>query len=238
MSRWKAFTIHLVISALIALVFLLICRFYWFQGPLFNVTGGPGLLAILIPVDVILGPILTLLVFKAGKPTLKMDLSLIALVQLAALVYGAIIMVQARPLYVVLYHEELRVIRPLDLAEMPWQKAVLEPTRYVRVSSGIGALADIEEQMAEYTHVTPPHLNPENYQPLEAHQAELRAALKETLPPTLKAFEDRFKALIKELPEVEEGYGVIPVVARGQRHLGVFDRASLELVEVIPAKSS
>lgn len=237
MSRWRAFAIHLLISALIALVFLLICRFFWFRGPLFDVTGGVGLLSILVPVDVILGPILTLLVFKAGKPTLKMDLSLIALVQFAALVYGAIIMVQARPLYAVLYHEELRVIRPLDLAEMPWQKAMLEPTRYVRVSSEIGALADIEEQMAEYTHVTPPHLNPENYQPLDEHQEELKAALRSTLPSSLKVFDGRYRELLSKLPEAPESYGVLPVVARGERHVGVFDRVSLELVDVIPARS-
>lgn len=237
MSRWRAFTIHLVISALVALVFMLICRFYWFRGPLFDVTGGTGLLSILVPVDVILGPLLTLLVFKAGKPTLKMDLTLIALVQFAALVYGAVIMIQARPLYVVLYHEELRVIRPLDLAEMPWRDAVLESTQYVRVSSEIGALADIEEQVADYTRVTPPHLSPENYQPLEAHRLELKAALKSTLPSSLKAFESRYQELSNELPESSEGYGVIPVVARGERHVGVFDLTSLELVNVIPAKS-
>ncbi|QGX39013.1 hypothetical protein [Permianibacter aggregans] len=237
MSRWKAFTIHLLISALIALVFLIVCRFYWFQGPLFHVTGGAGLLSILVPVDVILGPLLTLLVFKSGKPTLKMDLTVIGLIQCAALIYGAIIMIQARPLYVVLYHEELRVVRPLDLVEVPWKRAVVSPTQYVRVSSDIGALADIEEQVSAYTGATPPHLNPDNYQPLEVHESEFKDALSYTSTAKLKAFDDRYVALLDSLPSAPVGYGVIPMIARGARHLGVFDRETLELVEVLQAEN-
>ena len=235
MSRWKAFAIHLAISAFVALVFLLVCRFYWFDGPLFAVMGGLGLLSILIPVDVILGPVLTLLVFKAGKPKLKLDLSLIAFIQLAALIYGAVIMVQARPLYVVLYHEELRVVRPMDLAKMPWMDSVLSPTRFVRVSGDIGALADIEEQMAELTGGVPPHLKPENYQPIEAHKEELRASLTTSLPTVLKGFQRRLDNLLERLPSSPKGYGAIPIKARGGMHVAVFERESLELVTILSA---
>ena len=43
---------------------------------------------IIAGVDLVLGPALTLIVYKVGKPSLKFDMSMIALLQLCALAYG------------------------------------------------------------------------------------------------------------------------------------------------------
>ena len=48
-----------------------------------------------------LGPLLTLIAFKSGKPSLKFDLSCIVLLQLGALLYGGMIIDQQRPAFVV-----------------------------------------------------------------------------------------------------------------------------------------
>jgi hypothetical protein len=44
--------------------------------------------------DLALGPLLTLIVFEPGKPSLKFDLSCIVLLQLGALLYGGTIINQ------------------------------------------------------------------------------------------------------------------------------------------------
>lgn len=59
------------------------------------------MLRILAGVDVVLGPLLTLIVFKPGKPSLKFDMSVIVLVQLVALLCGATIIYQQRPTFTV-----------------------------------------------------------------------------------------------------------------------------------------
>ncbi len=82
MSRWQAFGIHLVISTLLLLAMLAIILLLWYPGLLFSVDGGWMGLRIVIGVDLVLGPLLTLVVFKAGKPGLKFDLSCIAAFQL------------------------------------------------------------------------------------------------------------------------------------------------------------
>ena len=48
-----------------------------------------------------LGPLLTLIAFKSGKPSLKFDLSCIVLLQLGALLYGGTLFHQQRPAFVV-----------------------------------------------------------------------------------------------------------------------------------------
>ena len=84
MTRFRAFTIHLTSSILIFLFFLGLMFFVWYPVPYFEIDGGWKVLRILAGVDVVLGPLLTLIVFKPGKPSLKFDMSVIVLVQLVA----------------------------------------------------------------------------------------------------------------------------------------------------------
>jgi hypothetical protein len=46
-----------------------------------------------------LGPLLTLLLFKSGQPSLKFDLSGIVLLQLGTLLYGGTLIDQHRPAF-------------------------------------------------------------------------------------------------------------------------------------------
>ncbi|HCK80760.1 MAG TPA: TfpX/TfpZ family type IV pilin accessory protein [Candidatus Competibacter sp.] len=101
MSKLRAFTIHLTASAAVILVFLSVMFFFWYPTPYFETDGGWKVLRILAGVDIVLGPLLTLIVFKPDKPSLKFDMSVIVLLQLSALLYGAAIIYQQRPAFVV-----------------------------------------------------------------------------------------------------------------------------------------
>ena len=101
MTKLRAFAIHLIASAIVVLAFLGVMFFGWYPAPYFETDGGWTVLRILAGVDVVLGPLLTLIVFKPGKPSLKFDMSVIVLAQLAALLYGATIIYQQRPAFTV-----------------------------------------------------------------------------------------------------------------------------------------
>lgn len=88
MSRFKAAAIHFAISFVIFLVLLYFILFQWYPDPLFSTDGGWRVIQIIVGVDLILGPMLTLIVFKSGKPGLKFDLAMIALLQFLALSWG------------------------------------------------------------------------------------------------------------------------------------------------------
>lgn len=88
MTRIKAFLIHLGISGLIFLGLLYLIVFIWYPQPYFAADGGWQGIRLVTGIDMVLGPLLTLIVFKSGKPGLKFDLSVIALVQLSALLWG------------------------------------------------------------------------------------------------------------------------------------------------------
>jgi hypothetical protein len=87
-GRGAAFLIHLFVSLLAFSTLVAMMLLYWFPGELFFVDGGWEGLKLVAMVDLVLGPALTLILYKPGKPRLVMDLSIIAGIQLAALVYG------------------------------------------------------------------------------------------------------------------------------------------------------
>lgn len=101
-SRWRAAAIHLGISAAIALAISLVIVFVWYPGPLLDAAGGKLLLALVIGVDMSLGPLITLVVFNPEKRRglLLLDFSVIATLQVAALVYGLYATVEGRPVFV------------------------------------------------------------------------------------------------------------------------------------------
>jgi len=102
MSRWKAAGTHLTISLVIATLVGSVIYFVWYPPPYFTVAGGSKLMLLIMGVDVAIGPVLTLAVFKPGKKGLKIDLAVIALLQIAAFCYGLNVIAQARPIFIVI----------------------------------------------------------------------------------------------------------------------------------------
>lgn len=88
LSTGQAFAIHLTLSLLIFFTLVAIMLYWWFPGELFMLDGGWQGLKLIAMVDLVLGPALTLMLYKPNKPKLALDMSLIAAFQICALAYG------------------------------------------------------------------------------------------------------------------------------------------------------
>ena len=115
-TRWQAAGTHFLICIAIAAGVVTLMLALWYPRPLFEAAGGNDLLFILVGVDVVLGPMLTLIVFKAGKPGMKFDLAVIGIVQVAALVYGAHVVALARPAFIVFVKDRYELVTAVELA--------------------------------------------------------------------------------------------------------------------------
>ena len=100
-NRWQAFGIHILISLLIFVVLAAVIYFWWYPGFLFRYDGGLEGIKLIAGVDFIIGPVLTLCVYKLGKKSLPFDLAAIGLLQAACLVGGMWTVWQTRPIAVV-----------------------------------------------------------------------------------------------------------------------------------------
>ena len=89
----------------------------WYPYPYREISGGRELFLLVVTVDVILGPLITLAVFNLRKPLaeLRRDLALVVLIQLAALGYGLWTVFVARPVHMVFEYDSFRVVHAIDI---------------------------------------------------------------------------------------------------------------------------
>lgn len=123
MSRLRAALVHLAISALIGSALFAMVWFVWYPAPMLVGIGGHSIFLLLIAIDVVLGPLLTLIVFKSGKRSLKFDLAVIAALQLAAMTYGLSSLLKARPVYIAALGDKFQVIQAPEIADLNLKKA-------------------------------------------------------------------------------------------------------------------
>ena len=119
----------MVVGTVVAVVFV-----FWYPQLYFKVVGAADVLRILIGVDLVLGPLLTLILFKPGKRGLKFDISMVVAVQLVALVYGVHTLYQERPYYTVFVKDrfEILALRDIDQSKIsdpalhskPWSQPI------------------------------------------------------------------------------------------------------------------
>jgi len=110
-KRIQFFFGHFVLSILIALTLICVVFLLWYPFPLAKAVGVTHIFLMLIVIDVIIGPMLTFLVYKEGKKTLKMDLSIIVLVQIAVLSYGIYNITEGRPVWIVQNGNRFELVR-------------------------------------------------------------------------------------------------------------------------------
>jgi hypothetical protein len=122
-ARLKAAGIHLSISAVIFAVALYLILVQWYPGFHFGVDGGWRGVRIMAGVDLVLGPMLTLVIFNPFKARrlIVFDLSCIAVAQLAALAWGFYAVHSQRPVAVSFYEGAFLSLtaEPLAIEKQP-----------------------------------------------------------------------------------------------------------------------
>jgi hypothetical protein len=122
--RLQAAGIHLLFSVAVAAAAAGVVFGVWYPGMYRELAGGRELFTLIVAVDVVLGPLLTLVVFNLDKgwSHLRKDLLCIALIQISALAYGLATVYRARPVAMVFEVDRFRVITASDvhLPELPF----------------------------------------------------------------------------------------------------------------------
>ncbi len=129
-DRIHAFLIHLAISSVIAAIAIIFVFYIWYPMPLHEAVGVTEIFLMVLAVDITIGPILTFVVFKRGKPSLPFDLTVIAMLQLAALGYGMYTVFDGRPAFVVFNIDRFDVTRAGDVDLASAKKAKQEGNKH------------------------------------------------------------------------------------------------------------
>lgn len=124
-DRLQASGAHLVISLVIAALAALLVLGVWYPYPYREISGGRELFFLIVTVDVILGPLITLAIFNRKKPwpVLRRDLLVISLIQMSALVYGLHTVYITRPVHLVFEYYRFNVVHAIDVPQEMLAKA-------------------------------------------------------------------------------------------------------------------
>ncbi|MFP3456604.1 TfpX/TfpZ family type IV pilin accessory protein [Psychrobacter sp. SIMBA_152] len=154
--RIKFFIRHLSVSLIVAALVLGWIFTVWYPAPLAKATGVTHIVLLMIAIDVIVGPILSLIVYKANKKTLKFDLLVIILLQISALSYGIYSLAEGRPVWMAFNGNRFELIRNNELLDVSidnrvdseyYHPSLLGP-RYVAVKIAVNQL-EREKNMFE-----------------------------------------------------------------------------------------
>ena len=98
-ARLKTSGIHFFLSALAFLIILYFIVIHWYPRPHFSINGGWQGVRIMLFVDIVLGPLLTLLIFNPGKSrrAILFDFTVIGIIQVSALIWGLSAVYSQRP---------------------------------------------------------------------------------------------------------------------------------------------
>ena len=156
-SALRASFAHLLLSVLVAGLMAVLVFGVWYPWPLYELVSGRELFWLVVGVDVVCGPLLTMVLWNPAKPRreLALDLSLVVIVQAMALAYGMHTVVIVRPVHLVFETDRLRVVTaseietdelpraPPGLRQLPWTGPTLISLREPRDSQELVESIDL-----------------------------------------------------------------------------------------------
>lgn len=246
MTRLKAAGIHLVLSALVVGLVLLLMLFVWYPKGFFKLLGGSDLVYIIAGVDICLGPLLTLAVFNPTKKSLKFDLTVIGVLQVAALLYGASVMFQSRPVFNVLEENVFKVTLASDFKDNQALLKAKDPKWQTLPWFGpelVAATAPTDpKEIEEITFAAASGLDWNMFPQLYVdYDSQREVALKHAKPlSTLKASSadnaQIVDAFIAQSGKPENAFVFLPIVQGFTSMSAVLDASNADFIEIIPAE--
>lgn len=153
MNRWKAGGIHLLLSACVVAIFAGLIFSVWYPGKIAVLEGVGEIFLILLGVDVVLGPLLTTIVYAPNKRNLKFDLVVIIGIQIIALIYGGIVLTSQRPAFIVFSVDRFVIVAEGDISREGIQYPELRKANFFGPVF-IGAdILDTEEKQKQISSV-------------------------------------------------------------------------------------
>jgi hypothetical protein len=244
-TRKQAFLTHLAISMAIFFVLLYFIIFKWFPSYYFHIDGGYRGIATIFFVDVVLGPGLTLLVFKPGKPSLKFDMSVIVILQIVALSWGIKSIYSERPALTVFYDGKFSCMnfsevsefnlkrllikdeKPPLLAVLPrpnthkeYQDMMLEAFRHGSAEIYVFSEKLLPMDVVGTTQVMNYRLDVANN--FTGHEADI------------EKYRKIWSEYLEKNPDAPQKYLYYPLSCRYNKVLAVFDPESSEIVDYVP----
>jgi hypothetical protein len=244
-ERLHAAATHLLLCLVVAGMAFGLVHWVWYPNEYWEMSGGRELFFLLVSVDVVLGPLITLAIFNPGKGwgRMKFDLAVVLVLQAAALAYGLWTVASVRPAYLVHTGDRFNVVSAMSIEKselalaaqpafrkVPWLGPEIVGTRAPSTPEESNQLLmdglagkDIEVQPKFYLPYK------EVKQRVLAQSRTLQALRMKNPETAWVALDEKLKALGRE----EQTLRWLPVMARGD-WVALIDAESAEPLAFLP----
>jgi hypothetical protein len=248
--RLKAFSLHLLSSAAVLTLILGCLYFGWYRWPGWYLTDVTKVVVVMICVDVVLGPTLTLIIAnqKKSRRELTRDIGIIVAVQLCALTYGSVSLWSGRPLYYAFSENVLQLVQAYDIdaneAKLGRQQNPALAPHWYSLPRWIWApLPEDPDQRGKIVTAAVSGGDdvismPRYFKRWEDGLPSLRKQLKKVddVGYFAKGEKNKLKEKIKSTGMSDDQLDTMPLTGRGHPLLAVIDPKSLKIVAVFKSK--
>lgn len=243
MNRFSASAWHLLGSALVASVCALLVFSVWYPGGFAYASGVSEIFLLLVVIDVVLGPLLTLIIFNPRKKELRRDLCVVVFLQLAALTYGVYSVFIARPAFAVFNAGRFDLVYANEISEENFAEAGYSDYSSAPLWGPKFVSAKLPENESKAKEIVLQAVAggddiqnyPQYFQVLQGKTEALRSASL-----TLDELKVRNKGapglqyVAKQYGEGGQGFSYVPVFAKSKNVVAVVDLNSEEVLELVP----
>ena len=236
-KRLKFFFSHLFISLIIALLVIGLVFFVWYPSPLATAVGVTQIFLMMLAIDVIVGPVLGLLIYKEAKKNLKFDLSVIITIQIAALCYGVFSIEQGRPVWIAYNVDRFELVRKnevitdhIDQALAQFQHTSWFKPQYVAVQFAADKKQREEDMFAEALGGISIAQKPERYVALSKVVPQIKTHAQSL--DILKNFNDG-KKLQSILAKYPQANAFVPLKAGHVDMTVLLDKNTGEVIKIV-----
>lgn len=236
-KRLKFFLSHLSISLLIALLVMGLVFFIWYPSPLVSAVGVTHIFLMLLAIDVIVGPVLGLLVYKEGKKTLKFDLVVIITIQISALCYGLFAIEQGRPAWLVFHADRFELVRKnniildsIDQAQPQFQYVSWTKPEFVAVKSATSTEQRQDDMFTEVLGGISIAQQPERY--IELTQAKTQIQKRAVPVEELEQYNSKTEVK-KTLAKYPNADAWLPLKANAIDMVVLINKDTAEIIKIV-----
>lgn len=235
--RLRYFVGHLVISTIVALFSWYLVFSLWYPSPFDEALGVGGIILMMLVIDVILGPLLTLILAKEGKKGLKKDLTIVGLVQIIALLYGLYNIDKGRPIALAFDINRFEPVLKYTILNKDGKKIIQEYAKKQGTAIPSVAIrpAKNEEELAkrmndELTLGILPSSNPDLYQDIGLSNDIIKTQMKPIVD--LVKFNDKnlVEPIVQKYPRAD---GFLPMVGSAKTLAVLVDTKNQQVVTVV-----
>lgn len=212
--RLSATLKHFVLSVSLFSIIIFVLLYFWYPAPYFTASGGWQGLKIAAAVDLVLGPLLTFIVFDLSKSQKKLifDLSVIILLQFSALIWGLKTIYEQRPISVVFFENDFITVPALafhkqgvQLSELAKFGSKFPNFIYVKKPLDEKGLLKMYERISK--DLIPPHEQIELYRSFKDNYFEVnkfQVDIEEIITKNTKMNDDLIKVLQNRSKELSD----------------------------------